>query len=121
MAYKKQFMIAGAVTTLGAATVLGLSTASAATQDRHTSLADKIATRFNLNKDEVQQFFEEDHASMEAEHQARIEERLTQAVKDGKLTEDQKAKILAKHAELKAGRPKLDEIKNAEPGERKQI
>ncbi len=99
MAIKKSLMLASAITSLGLASVMALSTASAATNDR-TSLVDKIATKFNLNKDEVKKVFEEDRAEHQAEHKAKFEERLTQAVKDGKITEDQKAKILAKMDEL---------------------
>jgi hypothetical protein len=43
---------------------------------------------------------EEKHEARHAEHKQQMEERLTQAVKDGKITEEQKSKILAKHQEI---------------------
>lgn len=84
-----------------AASLLGGSafalTASAATNSSD-SLANKIATKFNINKDEVQKVIDENHeerhAERRAEMQTRLDERLTQAVTDGKLTEDQKTKVL---------------------------
>lgn len=72
--------------------------ASAAPNNQDDSLADKIATKFNLKKDDVQsvvtEYRSEKRAEHREEHQKRLEERLTQAVKDGKLSEDQKSKIL---------------------------
>ncbi len=93
----KNLVIGGLLT----ATLLGggafALSASAATNGSDT-LASKIATKFNLNKDDVQKVIDENHAERHAEHQAemltRLETRLTQAVKDGKLTEEQKTKIL---------------------------
>lgn len=72
--------------------------AVAATDSQDDSLASKIATKFNLKKEDVQKVVEEHHSEKRAEHQAehqkRLEERLSQAVKDGKLTEEQKTKII---------------------------
>jgi hypothetical protein len=45
-----------------------------------------------------------------------FEERLTQAVADGKITEEQKEKILDKHEEMQA---KMESLKDLEPEERK--
>ena len=119
---KKTLLVAGAVTTLGTIASVGLGSVYAATNTSGSgTIVDKIATKFNLNKDEVQKVFEEDRAEKETEHQQAMEERLTQAVTDGKLTEDQKAKILAKMAELKANRPNMEELKNKTPEERHQL
>lgn len=104
MNIKKSLMVAGAVATIGVAGIAGLGVASAATNPSGSSdsLIDKLATKFNLNKSDVEAVFEEEKTEREAEHQQMIEERLTELVADGKLTEDQKSKILAKQAELKA-------------------
>lgn len=103
MNFRKPLLIAGAVTGIGLATATGIGIASAATnQNGSDRLVDKLATRFNLNKDEVNQVFEEEQAERQAEMQQTIEERLTQAVAEGKLTEEQKQKVLAKQAELRA-------------------
>lgn len=110
MNIKKSLLVAGAVTTMTAAGITGMGVASAATSgagpdgDSKSSLVDKLASKFNLNKDDVQAVFDEERAERQAKHGLKIEERLTQAVADGKITEDQKDKILAKMKELKAQR-----------------
>ncbi|TAK89227.1 hypothetical protein EPO04_03990 [Patescibacteria group bacterium] len=100
MRVRKTMVAAGAATVIGLGSMVGV--ASAQTSTTGTSLVDKISQRFNVDKNEVQKVFDEDHTAREAEREQRYEQRLTQAVKDGKLTEDQKAKILAKHKELEA-------------------
>lgn len=81
-----------------------------------TSLVDKIAQKFNLNKSDVQKVFDEDRASHEAERQQKMEERLTQAVKDGKLTQAQADAIKAKLQEMKTF---MDSLKDKTEQERR--
>ena len=69
-----------------------------------TSLVDKIASRFNLNKDDVKKVFDEDRTAHEAEREVAMKTRLDQAVKDGKLTQTQEDKLIAKHKELETFR-----------------
>lgn len=117
MNIKKPLLVIGAVTGIGLAGIAGLGVASAATNNSSgkDSIIDRIATRFNLNKDEVEAVFEEERAARETQRQQNLEERLTKAVEDGKLTEEQKAKILAKLEELRAAR---EEWKDKTPEER---
>lgn len=61
-------------------------------------LAQAIASKFNLNKDDVQKV-------IDTQHKDRMKSRLDQQVKDGKITAEQEAKIIAKQAEMK---PKID-------------
>lgn len=122
MALKKSLMIAGAVASIGmAGGAAGISAVSAESGDSGHPLVDKIAQRFNLDKNEVAKVFEEGHAEMKAKHTADMEERLSQAVTDGKLTEDQKSKILAKLEELKASRPSPEDMKDKTPEEHKAL
>lgn len=118
-------MIAGAVATVGlTGSVYGVQAVSAETNDASksgSSIVDKIASKFNLNKTDVQAVFDEDRQTHEAEHQAKMEERLSQAVKEGKLTEEQKTKILAKLKELKANRPDKSEMQDKTPEEMKEF
>jgi hypothetical protein len=89
---------------------LGVQTANAATDtstDPMSGLVQKIADKFNLNKDEVQAVFDAQRTEMEAERTQEMKDRLAQAVKDGKLTQDQADKITAKLAEMKANREDL--------------
>lgn len=82
-------------------------------------LATAIAQRFNLNVSDVQQVFDEQKAKMDAqreEQRAQMEgkrnqgftDRINQAVTDGKLTQDQADKIIAKKAEFEAQRTNLE-------------
>jgi hypothetical protein len=111
---KKSLLVLGAVTGIGLAGITGLGVASAATDTASgaSNIIDKLSARFNLDKDDVKVVFEEERAEREAEQQQRTQDRLDQAVKDGKLTEEQKAKILAKLEEL---RVKREEWKNVAP------
>lgn len=104
MNIKKSVLIAGAVAGVGLAGITGLGIASAATNSPQDSIIDRIAAKFNLDEEEVAQVFEEERAEREAARQQKVEDRLTQAVEDGKLTEEQKAKTLAKLEELQAVR-----------------
>lgn len=112
-------MIAIAAASIGIASVIGAGTVAAQTATQ-TSLADKIATKFNVNKDDVQQVIDQDHQERHAEMEQRMEERLQAAVDAGKLTSDQKAKILAKHDEMEKEREANREaMENKTPEERR--
>lgn len=116
----KNLVVGGLLT----ATLLGGSafalTASAATSG-DDSLATKIATKFNLNKDEVQTLIDEAHEERHAEHRAemqtRLEQRLTTAVSEGKLTEEQKTKVLEY---LKSQESFFESLKDKTKEERKE-
>ena len=115
----KKKMLAAAIASLGIASVVGVGTV-AAQEASGTSLAEKIATQFNLNKDEVQKVIDSDHAERHAEMQKRAEERLQEAVDAGKLTSEQKDKIVAKMKELESNREsKREEMKNKTEEERR--
>ena len=77
------------------------------------SLIQRLVTKFGLNESEVEQVFEEEHEARHTEMSKRMEDRLSTAVNDGKLTADQKQKILAKHEEMKANRDQtMESFKN---------
>jgi hypothetical protein len=80
-----------------------------------SNLVNAIATKFNLNPSDVQKVFDEQKAQMELQHkeemvkmeaqqQQKFTDRISQAVKDGKLTQDQADKIFAKKTEIEAKR-----------------
>ncbi len=73
----------------------------------HDSLIDKLAAKFKLNKTEVQSVFEQVHKEKMAAKQKSFEERLAQAVKDGKLTEAQKKLLLEKMQERQKEREEM--------------
>ncbi len=103
---KTSTMVAAAALTLGLmAGGVGLTqAASTSTTNPMSGLVTAIATKFNLNASEVEQVFQEQHAQMEARHTQEYKEYLAQAVKDGKLSQDQADKILAKRQELETER-----------------
>lgn len=73
------------------------------------SLVQRIANYFSLDKNEVQKVFDENKADRINDRQQKLETRLDQAVKDGKLTSEQKEKLLAKLKELQ-GQIKDDRV-----------
>ncbi len=85
---------------------VGAATVSAQTVDEsgYPSIVTKIAEKFNLNQDEVRAVFDEEREARQADMQQRMEDRLTEAVKAGELTEAQKQAILTKHEEMQAER-----------------
>lgn len=122
---RKPLLVAGVTSSLAIAGLTGSGLVSAATStssssDPASSLIDKLASKFNLNKDEVKAVFDEDRTAREAEHQKQVEDELSQAVTDGKLTSDQRDKILAKIKENKADmEANRDSMKDKTDAERK--
>lgn len=108
---------------LAALGVISLGTIQAMAHDTtsNKTIAKKISEKFNLPENDVQSVFDEHHKEMKASVQHRIEDTLTQAVADGKLTEDQKQKIIAKQQEIQAQHEATREsFKDMTPEERKQ-
>lgn len=115
-------LVGGAIATVGLAGLGTLGVASAATQnsDPQSSIIDKIATTFKLNKDDVKKVFDEERTAREAEHKAAVAGNLNQLVTDGKLTQEQADKLTAKAEELQAAREAgKDSLKDLTHDERK--
>ena len=72
------------------------------------NLVNALAQKFNLNVSDVQAVFDEQKAQMETEKEQKkyqgFADRLSQAVTDGKLTQEQADLITAKKAEIDAQR-----------------
>lgn len=104
-------------------TVFGISQVQAQSQEvSYPSIIQKLAERFGLKESDVQAVFDEVRQERQSQMQARFEERLNQAVKDGKITESQKQVILAKHKELveKRSQNKKD-WQSMTPEQRRQV
>ncbi len=98
------------VLALAVLTVGILSTSVISAQDSsYPTIVERLAERFGLNKDEVQQVFEDEHQERKAEMYANWAERLDDLVAEGKLTETQKQAILDKHEEMEG---KIEELKD---------
>lgn len=109
------------LTVLGAAVfgTLGVH-AQTSTNNPVTSLVEKLAQKFGLNQAEVQAVFNEHRSQIHAQMLVRIEERLNQAVTDGKITEAQKQLILDKHKEFQEKHEAQKEtLQNLTPDERR--
>lgn len=102
---KKTLLAIAGIAILGSA-VLGSSGAFAQTttesQNPVNSLVQKLATKFNLNQNEVQAVFDEAHLERNAQRKTQVESQLAQWVSEGKITEAQKQLILQKTQELQA-------------------
>lgn len=110
--------------TAAAASIIGVGSLASVAQAQGdgNTMVDRISQRFNLDKNEVQKVFNEERESRQAEHQKSYEEMLNQAVKDGKLTQEQKDKVLAKHNEMKKEmQQNREEMKNKTQAEREQL
>jgi polyhydroxyalkanoate synthesis regulator phasin len=73
-----------------------------------------IAKKFNLNSADVQKVFDEQRIVNQTQKEQKFTDLINKAVTDGKLTQDQANKIIAKHAEIKAQRDALQGKTNEE-------
>ena len=105
---KKTLIAGAAVAAIGLAAVTGVGLASANSTSDGNSLIDKIATKFNLNRDEVAKVFAENRTERQAQMEAKQAERLDAAVKDGKLTQAQADYIKKARADIKALMDKVE-------------
>lgn len=97
MVSNKVLVGVGTVGAVAAIALAGSSAVFAQSENGQNGLAQRIATKFNLNQDEVQAVIQEDR-------DARHEEHLNQLVADGKITEEQKTLLQEKHKEMAAQR-----------------
>lgn len=110
---KKSLIIASAIAATGLIGLGGAGLVSAATDTSSSdSLVDKIATKFNLKKADVQAVFDQDQAERQAEREADFSDHLQSLVDDGKISAAQKTLIENKHKELEAARKtEMDNLK----------
>lgn len=90
-------------------------------KDNYPSIIRKLVQKFGLKESDVKAIFDEAKSERQTQMQTKFEERLNQAVADGKLTEAQKQAILAKHKELAEKRgTKPENWQNMTPEQRRQ-
>jgi hypothetical protein len=115
----RKLLVAGAITTVvGVSAFAGVASAQSGTSSSNDSLAAKIAQKFNLNKDDVQQVIDQNKSDRQEVRQQKLEDRLSQAVTDGKITSAQKDAIMAKIKDLQSY---SDSIKDKTPNERRDL
>ncbi len=100
---KRTLIMGAGIASIGVAGITGVTAASALTgtdASSSTSLIDRLVSKFNLNKDEVQAVFDADRtehrAAMKTERAAALKTALT----DGKLTQAQYDYIVAAQTEI---------------------
>lgn len=114
---KKQLISAAAITVLaggiGLSSISMVSAQTGTKQDREESLASRISTKFNINKDEVKAEIKAEHDQNRTEHEAEMkqkrEEHLQKLVDAGTITAEQKTAIIAKQDEIHT---KMEELRN---------
>jgi len=101
---KNKLILMGSTMVLGSVAGLGFVAvpALAETEVDYPPIVDNLASKFNLKPDEIEQVFQE---TRKQNH----EERLSQLVTDGKITEEQKTYIAAHQEEMMQ---KRDELKD---------
>jgi len=104
---KKALLTAAAVATVGTAGLMSANSASA--QTTGDSLVDRLASRFNLSSDEVQQVVDEHRDERRAERAEQREEALQAKVDEGVITQAQLDLLQEKTDELKAQKEELKE------------
>ncbi len=122
----KSLIAASIVGTVGLG---GLATATVAGAESGTnstgpmsSLIDKIASTFSIDKSKLQTLFDEERDARDADREKEQAERLQALVTDGTITAAQKTAIESKLAEMKkerdADRDAMDSLSNAERKEK---
>jgi DNA repair ATPase RecN len=104
---KKIFISSVVMTGILAVGAIGVLPADAQEANSYPPIIQRLADRFSLNAEEVQVVFEEERADHHSEMLQNFDDRLNNAVSDGKITEEQKAAILDKHEEMQA---KMEEL-----------
>ncbi|MEP7167192.1 MAG: hypothetical protein ABI758_04405 [Candidatus Woesebacteria bacterium] len=97
------FVSALAISIIGAG-MYGTRSVFAQDSTVQSTIVQKIAQKFSLKTEEVQAVFDQERADREKEMEAKYEQRLTDAVSKGELTEEKKQLILTKHKELISNR-----------------
>lgn len=102
---------------IGALLVIGIfgTGVAVATVAKNSSeyppIIQKLVERFNLDPVEVRKVFDEERDERQKAMQTRFEGLLDQAVKDGKITDEQKGAIIAKQTEMQK---KMDELRTGD-------
>ena len=120
----KKLILPAAIAAVGIISFAGLSTVSADNEEtgKFGQMGQRFAQRFGLDQTEVESFLQEDRQAMRQERkeemQAKSDEKLSEAVDNGIITEDQKAALIAKREENK---PDMGENRDLSVEEREAL
>lgn len=116
----KKLILPIAVLAIAGAALFGTSAYAQSSQNGYGNMTQKLAQKLGIEESKVQAAFDEIKVEHHKNMEQKLNERLDQAVEDGKLTQEQKALILAKHAELQQQREsEREQVQNMTPEERK--
>ncbi len=119
----KKIIIPALTIVIGGGLLYGASQVAAhgfGSRSGNESVVTRFAEAFGKSEDEVRAVFDQLHEEHQAEMMTTFEERLSQAVADGTLTDAQKQLILDKHEELMADKESSWETyKDMTPQERR--
>lgn len=117
---KKLLIFALGLVLLGGVGFTAVSADAQGGQGNHETIVQKLVERFGLNQEEVEEVFEDVREERRAEMQAQHEERLNALVEEGKITQEQKQVIIAKHKEMRQEKEEnWQDWKNLTPEEKK--
>ena len=111
---KKVLLTTAAV--VGGAVMVSQTVTAQEPAEQLTQIVERIAAKLNMQPSQVQSVLDEMQNEKHTEMQTHLEERLTQAVTDDKITEAQKQAILSKHAEMQT---KMETLKDLTPEQRR--
>ena len=111
---KKVLLTTAAV--VGGAVMVSQTVTAQEPAEQLTQIVERIAAKLNMQPSQVQSVLDEMQNEKHTEMQTHLEERLTQAVTDDKITEAQKQAILSKHAEMQT---KMEALKDLTPEQRR--
>ncbi len=86
-------------------------------EESRLPIVERLAERFDLDVNEVQEFFSEFKKERTIEHKVKGEGKLDQLVEDGVITEEQKQALLERKEEIKEQR---EGLKSLSPEERRE-
>jgi hypothetical protein len=101
MISRKMLIPMAAVAVIGAA-AYGAGRVSAAGNSTGPTLAQRISSVFGLDQNKVQNVINQYHTDQRTQADSKYDQRLSQAVTDGKITAGQKAAILTERNKLKS-------------------
>lgn len=121
MRLKQKIIMSALAVTLAGGAIFGTTYAFAQSNTTESStLVQMIADKFGLNKNDVQGVFDQFKTQRQTQMETKFEDRLTQDVTAGKITEAQKQLIIAKRKELQGNRQAfLESLKNMTAADRK--
>lgn len=118
---RKTFIIGAAVLTIVGATAFISTSTFAQSPGTQNRMAQRLAQKLGLPEDKVKSAFDEVHTEHLTEMKKTQEERLSQLVAEGKITDTQKQAIIAKLEEVRNQKlSNKDNFENLTLEERKQ-